>query len=68
MKKKKYIKPTTVTYMTNMETLLNNHSGKPGHGYGDNNHGHDGPPGHEDDEENDGQNVKDVNYYNNGLW
>lgn len=54
--------------VTNINTVMNNNSGKPGHGYGDNNHEHYGPPGHEDDEENDGQNVKDVNYYNNGLW
>ena len=68
MKNKKYIKPTTVTNITNMQIVMNNNSGKPGYGYGDDNHGHDGPPGHKDDEDNEGQNVKDINYYNNGLW
>ena len=68
MKKKKYIKPTAVANITNMDIVMNNNSGKPGHGYGDNNHNHDGPPGHKDDEENDEHPVKEVNYFNNGLW
>ena len=68
MKKKKYIKPIDIIHNMTVDTILNNNSGKPGHGYGDNNHGHDGPPGHKDDEENDGHPVKEVNYYNNGLW
>lgn len=50
MRKKPYISPTTEVIETNTEepiacSYYNNHSGKPGHGWGDKNHDHIGPPG-----------------------
>lgn len=63
--KKKYTMPLLSIHSNKMDIVMNNHSGKPGHGWGDNNHGHDGPPGqHHDDEYSP---VKERNSFDN-LW
>lgn len=58
---KKYIKPFIAIHSNEIATVMNNHSGKPGHGHGDDNHDHDGPPGQNHD-------AKEIDSFEMNLW